>query len=475
MFYAPRGCEVLPRGGSDTKVGRWGGSTSNKMSNTTAPGSNNTPPSTGRTRGRGGVVRRTRRTAAAPYVPPREALPLSNVEDAQNFPSTGKNGPRLQEFIFTIHGDLEYLKECWAWFQHDHGNPTWFIVGKEICPKTNRKHLQGAMVLGKRMAFTSVKKWFPFRGAHIIPMRGTPADSQKYCRKQDPDAMEFGACPEPKKKSLEEGILSIQAGNSMRQLATASYSGAHAIVVHGRGLRTLQALLTPPRDVDRPPRIYWFYGSTGTGKTRSAHELGLAYGPGAIHTCPDPDLKWFDGYENQPIGLFDDFRGDGVSFGFLLRVTDRFPIDVPIKGGFVPYNPAVIIFTAPSTPRDMFYQHKREDIGQLERRITGVFDFDDAASRAAWEIEKPEALASLPTPAAASIPDRDGGRDLPRPTGGPGYSERWFTDETAHHVDVALDATTISFTSGEDSDSEVSIETFMRRTGGGLLGLDFAS
>lgn len=76
-----------------------------------------------------GPIRRTSRTVQRPEEAP--------------FPATGKNGPRLKDFCFTINGTPDYLVKCLEWFQNNHGNPTWLIVARETCPKTGRKHLQG--------------------------------------------------------------------------------------------------------------------------------------------------------------------------------------------------------------------------------------------------------------------------------------------------------------------------------------------
>ena len=43
------------------------------------------------------------------------------------------------------------------------------------------------------------------------------------------------------------------------------------------------------------------------------------------------NLQWFDGYMGQKVVCFDDFRKDFCTFHELLRLLDRYPMDVPVK------------------------------------------------------------------------------------------------------------------------------------------------
>lgn len=130
------------------------------------------------------------------------------------------------------------------------------------------------------------------------------------------------------------------------------------------------------------PIVLWFYGETGTGKTRTAmqiaEESGLRY-----WISSDPELKWFDGYNGQEYAIIDDFRRQGIKFSWILRLTDRYPLLVQVKGGYVRWIPLVIIITCPVPPREA-YQWLDKDgelqdwdgIDQLTRRIDDVIEFN---------------------------------------------------------------------------------------------------
>jgi hypothetical protein len=163
-----------------------------------------------------------------------------------------------------------------------------------------------------------------------------------------------------------------------------------AIVKYNRGLTFLRSLLAPPRTT--APTVIWLSGSTGTGKTRFAYDTALKYFEGDIWASSN-GLQWFDGYEGQRCALFDDFRSKHVTtlpggFAFLLRLLDRYPMRVPIKGGFVNWNPCTIFITTPDAPAVTFVHrntHIPEDMEQLHRRITASYLFPG-------EIESAQAL-----------------------------------------------------------------------------------
>jgi len=129
-----------------------------------------------------------------------------------------------------------------------------------------------------------------------------------------------------------------------------------------------------PRSLDGSfsmPSVYWFYGPTGTGKTRQVYDL---HDDSTIFRKTNGDA-WFDGYHGQEIALFDDFRAKWFSFSLLLNLTDRYPLTVGVKGDTVSWSPSYIYFTCPKHPRELFSCLQINDEGQLDqllRRITEV-------------------------------------------------------------------------------------------------------
>jgi len=119
--------------------------------------------------------------------------------------------------------------------------------------------------------------------------------------------------------------------------------------------------------------VKWFWGPTGAGKSRTAAELM----PDAYYK--DGSTKWWDNYHGESDVIIDDFRFDprnnDVSFAYLLRLTDRYKMQVQNKGGFCEFSARRIIFTSPFSP-EMAFVELNEPIGQFLRRLTEIKHFD---------------------------------------------------------------------------------------------------
>lgn len=58
--------------------------------------------------------------------------------------------------------------------------------------------------------------------------------------------------------------------------------------------------------------------------------------------------------------IIDDIRSTSCSFDWLLKLLDRNALIVPTKGGFVNWNPEVILITCPESPDKCFSNHETE-------------------------------------------------------------------------------------------------------------------
>ena len=130
------------------------------------------------------------------------------------------------------------------------------------------------------------------------------------------------------------------------------------------------------------PVVLWFYGKTGTGKTRTAVEIAEEAGK-EYWLSSGEDLKWFDGYNGQPYAIIDDFRKGMCKFNYLLRLLDRYSMAVQVKGGWTKWNPLVIIITCPVCAREAWQYFDKDGetqdwdhIEQLERRIDQEIEFN---------------------------------------------------------------------------------------------------
>lgn len=136
------------------------------------------------------------------------------------------------------------------------------------------------------------------------------------------------------------------------------------VVKYYKGLQFVSTLLSKRRCPEVAPEIVIYWGESGTGKTR----LAVSENPEAyLLTKPNGNgTIWFDGYDGQSTIIFDEFYG-WVQYDLLLRILDRYPLRLQIKGGFVECSATKFIFTS-NKPWTDWYPNI-DDKCALQRRI----------------------------------------------------------------------------------------------------------
>jgi hypothetical protein len=243
------------------------------------------------------------------------------------------------------------------------------VCGLEIAPTTNTPHIQGFVRWHKPRSFKWVQRTLKvpgFNGSpHVEPSK-SPAQAIEYCKKDG----EFKTYGEPSSTPGSRTDLKSACASLLEHRDLTLFKQEHPDmwVRYHRGFQTL--IDHPSRIVGDKPLVVWLHGPTGSGKTRYVHEKEPDLWP--AHN----GLRWFDGYHGQSAVLFDDFRGDWCKFHFLLRILDRYPLDVEIKGGHVAWAPSRIYITSSKHPKDV-YNVLDEDVQQLIRRIDIIRDTSD--------------------------------------------------------------------------------------------------
>lgn len=82
----------------------------------------------------------------------------------------------------------------------------------------------------------------------------------------------------------------------------------------------------------------------------------------------DPRSKFWDGYQDQPNVVIDEFRG-GIDVSHILRWCDRYPVRVEIKGSSKPFMARKIWFTSNVDPREWYPELDKETLDALLRRF----------------------------------------------------------------------------------------------------------
>jgi hypothetical protein len=127
------------------------------------------------------------------------------------------------------------------------------------------------------------------------------------------------------------------------------------------------------------------WGESGLGKTKKVYdEFGIE------NVFSVDDFQWLgENYLQQKVYLFDDFRAGDVKFNKLLKICDRYPVSLPVKGSHIPLNSSYIIITSNKSIQETFdFEKHIEDVHQLERRVCEVH-FSEIGDIPFSEFEKP--------------------------------------------------------------------------------------
>lgn len=262
---------------------------------------------------------------------------------------------KTRNFVFTVNNFTEENVQELLKLESE---VDYMIVGEEI-GESGTPHLQGYVRFKSQRSIAGIVKVLP---GHIEVAGGSPMSNFNYCSK-DGKFWELGQRPKGKGKrtDLDEiKALVKEPGTTLEKIYEVA-QGYQAFRMGEIGI----GIYTPKRNW--PMVVEWYWGPTGSGKTRKAVDGN----PEAW--VSGRDLKWWNGYERQETVIFDDFRADFCKFHELLRILDRYPYRVEVKGGSRELVARKIIITCPKNPRDVY--KTREDIDQLLRRITLVERF----------------------------------------------------------------------------------------------------
>lgn len=164
-----------------------------------------------------------------------------------------------------------------------------------------------------------------------------------------------------KSKPLKRAYELLKAGCGDRELFEEVPEVAFR---YQQGIRAARAALAHPRDKAITPTILIWWGDSGTGKTRKAVE---EYPEAYILTKPNGNgVVWFDGYYGQKVIIFDEFYG-WVPYDLMLRILDRYPLKLQIKGGMVECQATTFIITSNKPWTDWYAGI--DDKSAMERRI----------------------------------------------------------------------------------------------------------
>lgn len=237
----------------------------------------------------------------------------------------------------------------------------YWIVGEEV-GESGTPHLQCYFQLRSKRTMRQLKHGVGDR-AHCEVARGSPEQNRTYCAK-DGTFCEGGQPRQQGRRSDVSGLVAkFRSGYSWEE---AVESDPALVARYPRFVDRLALKYAKPREW--APEVYVYWGQTGTGKSKRAFE-----------EAQDPYVhsggQWFDGYSGESDVIFDDFGGSEFKLTYLLKLIDRYPMRVPVKGGFVNWVPRRVFFTSNYCPKEWFPNAKDEHVKALFRRFTKVIVF----------------------------------------------------------------------------------------------------
>ena len=255
---------------------------------------------------------------------------------------------------------------------HIKNGPFKFIVFQEEVGASGTHHLQGYCQMGNPTGFNSWRKLVSPK-AHFTVPDGSPRSNFDYCtkaetRKVGTEPFHRGEVPQPGQRTDIDGLVLLAKDPTKRMRDLVDSNGEGFVKLY-KGLQVVRSIFSEPRKFQT--EVYWLYGTTGTGKSRFAWEVAPdAYSkPGGTN--------WWDGYD--PIEhtdvIIDDFRANMASFSEILRLFDRYPMQVPFKGGYVNFRPRRVYVTTSRPPVETWLTTGEEAMEQLLRRLKVIVEF----------------------------------------------------------------------------------------------------
>lgn len=256
---------------------------------------------------------------------------------------------RSRNYCFTHNNysntDLEDQIEC-----------KYIVYGKEV-GDSGTPHLQGFISFKTEKSLKQVIGLLP--GSHVEKAIA-PKEAIAYCKK-DGDFTERGkfSSSEEKGKGEKRRWKDIREASEQGRLddipEDIRFKNLDLIERHRQ--RALRArTLTDTEEIHE-----WYYGDSGTGKSRTAREQN----PNAyLKLCN----KWWCGYEDEDVVLIEDFDKKHEVLAHHMKIWgDRYPFLAEVKGGSMKIRPKKLIVTSNYHPREIWSDPS--DLNPILRRF----------------------------------------------------------------------------------------------------------
>jgi hypothetical protein len=279
--------------------------------------------------------------------------------------------------------------------QHLIGAVDYMVYGREI-GADGTPHLQGYVEFSSPKRLSAVKMILGQR-VHLEQRRGPQDRAIAYCKEGEQSKEEWesqgskgllfglnalveefgvpklGARNSNSSKNLIQNQL-VDVRNAIKAGASEQSIYEEHPLVAARFPKYVSKLCSFEKPAIRDNlQVVLLYGPPGSGKTHYCYNRSSN-----LYAIPIKSGKttWFDGYCGQDTVLIDDFSGK-LGLDELLRLLDKYPVQVECKGGHLWFKPTLIYIT---TNIDYFawydYSTRQDSLKALQRRITTYIKFE---------------------------------------------------------------------------------------------------
>lgn len=260
---------------------------------------------------------------------------------------------QVRYWSFTVFNSVE--------LKFDDSIMRYMIYGHEVCPTTGRHHLQGYVQFIKPQRLSNLQKIFGKDG-HYEMSKGDPQSNIQYCKK-DGNFLEFGEVSYCGKRNDLVSLYKLCKDQIPIRDIIENFPGQY--IRYYKGIDKVYTMNVKDRDFK--PHVEVHFGAAGSGKTKYVYD-------NFKDVYSKPNGMWWDGYNYNETVLIDDYDGY-INFREFLQLLDRYPHQVPIKGGYMKFVSKNIIFTSNINPK--FWYSMLDDVSKVAmfRRIDVVKEY----------------------------------------------------------------------------------------------------
>lgn len=235
----------------------------------------------------------------------------------------------------------------------------YIVLGFEKGEKNGTEHIQGFIQFEKKVRLTKVKKIN--KRIHWEIMKSNVESAINYCKKDGVFEERGEVIKQGKRNDLLEAKAKVRRSGMRSILGENEEYNLQCIKVCEKMLTYCE------KERDFKPEVIWIYGESGKGKTKYINKKCAEVGDAYWHD----GTQWWDGYDAHSIVVMDDFRGSNMKMNYLLKLIDRYPHRVQVKGGYRQMLAKTFYISSIEHPKDI-YKLQDEPIKQLLRRIDEI-------------------------------------------------------------------------------------------------------